>query len=107
MRDLLARKQADRPLDVQLAALRTVYDQIPAGQRPTFLARLDEVCRAWTDWTPPVPANLPPGHPIAWDNLVPYERDQGGYWLYGTDPFGADKRWVPVKRPSEVTSWRP
>ncbi len=26
---------------------------------------------------------------------VPFERDQRGYWLYGRDPFGADKRWLP------------
>jgi protein gp37 len=24
----------------------------------------------------------------------PFERQQGGYWLYGTDPHGADKRWM-------------
>lgn len=23
-----------------------------------------------------------------------FERQQGGYWLYGTDPTGADKRWM-------------
>lgn len=24
----------------------------------------------------------------------PFERQQGGYWLYGIDPHGADKRWM-------------
>lgn len=57
MRDLLARNAAQGPLDVQLAALRHTYEQIPPGQQPTFLARLDELCRAWTDYTPtPRPA---------------------------------------------------
>lgn len=23
---------------------------------------------------------LPEGHPLPWDELVPYEQDQGGYW---------------------------
>ncbi len=36
--------------------------------------------------------------PLTWDELLPYEQQQGGYWLYGTDPFGADKRWIPVRR---------
>lgn len=51
MRDLLARKHADSPLDVQLAALRSTWEKIPADQRPTFLARLDEVSRSWADYT--------------------------------------------------------
>jgi hypothetical protein len=28
--------------------------------------------------------------------LREYERQQGGYWLYGTDPYGSDKKWVPL-----------
>ena len=28
--------------------------------------------------------------------LREYERQQGGYWLYGRDPFGADRVWVSV-----------
>lgn len=48
MRDLLTRKAAQGPLDVQLAALRRTYEQIPPDQQPTFLARLEEVGRAWT-----------------------------------------------------------
>jgi hypothetical protein len=47
MRDLLARKATARPLDVQLDALRRTYGQIPPDQQPSFLARLDEVDRAW------------------------------------------------------------
>jgi hypothetical protein len=38
--------------------------------------------------------------PLTWDELVPYERDQGGYWLYhypGCDVYGNGKIWVPVK----------
>ena len=35
--------------------------------------------------------------PLTWDELKPYEQQQGGYWLYGTNPFGADKRWIPVE----------
>lgn len=44
---------------------------------------------------------LPEGHPIPWDQLVPYERDQGGYWLYppGCDVYGNGKIWVRVPRP--------
>ena len=38
--------------------------------------------------------------PLTWDELRPYEQQQGGYWLYGTDPFGADKRWIPVEATS-------
>ena len=48
MRDRLARKAATSPLDVQLAALRAMYGQIPQDQQASFLARLDEVARAWT-----------------------------------------------------------
>jgi hypothetical protein len=44
-------------------------------------------------------AEKPGRHPLAWDELVPCEKDQRGYWLYGTDPFGADKAWVPVGPP--------
>jgi hypothetical protein len=43
------------------------------------------------------------GHtPLAWDDLVPYERDQGGYWLYhpGCDVYGNGKIWVPVRPPA-------
>lgn len=49
-------------------------------------------------------APLPDGHPIPWDQLVPYERDQGGYWLYpeGCDVYGNGKIWVPVARPAEA-----
>lgn len=43
-----ARKVPQSPLDVQLAALRAVYEQIPPDQQASFLGRLDEVCRAWT-----------------------------------------------------------
>jgi len=37
--------------------------------------------------------------PLAWDELVPYERDQRGYWLYGpwVDVYGNGKLWIPVK----------
>ena len=28
--------------------------------------------------------------------LREYERQQGGYWLYGRDPCGDDKKWVPL-----------
>jgi len=41
--------------------------------------------------------------PLTWDDLVPYEKQQGGYWLTGTDPFGADKRWIPVQKPAGDT----
>jgi hypothetical protein len=40
---------------------------------------------------------------VNWDELKPYEKQQGGYWLYGTDPFGADKRWIPVEAPQDAT----
>ncbi|MFJ5644019.1 DUF6221 family protein [Streptomyces sp. NPDC093223] len=44
---------------------------------------------------------LPKGHPIPWGQLVPYERQQGGYWLYpeGCDVYGDGKQWVGVTRP--------
>jgi hypothetical protein len=44
---------------------------------------------------------LPEGHPLLWDELVPYEKDQGGYWLYppGCDVYGNGKIWVRVPRP--------
>lgn len=44
---------------------------------------------------------LPEGHPIPWADLVPYERDQGGYWLYpkGCDVYGNGRIWVSVPRP--------
>lgn len=50
---------------------------------------------------PPMPADLPPGHPLPWDELVPYERQQGGYWLYErgrVDVYGNGKRFVPVSK---------
>lgn len=39
--------------------------------------------------------------PIAWDQLRPFEQQQGGYWLYGPwcDAYGNGKIWVPVYRP--------
>ena len=40
--------------------------------------------------------------PLTWDELAPYEQQQGGYWLYGTDLLGADKRWIPVGAPRPV-----
>lgn len=53
---------------------------------------------------------LPEGHPIPWDELVPYEQDQGGYWLYpqGCDVYGNGKVWVSVprpERPGELASY--
>ncbi|MCL8016880.1 hypothetical protein [Streptomyces sp. AS02] len=44
---------------------------------------------------------LPEGHPLAWEDLVPYEQQQGGYWLYptGCDVYGNGKIWVRVPRP--------
>jgi len=64
MRDLLNRKASSRtsPLEAQLAALRTVYDQIPADQRASFLARLDEVARAWSGDATAEPQQLPGHH---------------------------------------------
>lgn len=44
---------------------------------------------------------LPEGHPLPWDELVAYEQEQGGYWLYppGCDVYGNGKIWVRVPRP--------
>ena len=97
------RKPDPDPIEGRIDRLRAVWAIIPPESRETFLAKLDEVGRAWTGycWQPEYAPSDLPGHPIAWADLVPYERDQGGYWLYGTDPYGADKRWVPVKRPHE------
>jgi len=46
---------------------------------------------------------LPEGHPLSWDDLMAYEKDQGGYWLYprDCDVYGNGKIWVPVPRPGE------
>lgn len=48
---------------------------------------------------------LPAGHPLAWDDLVPFEKDQCGYWLYpsGRDVFGNDKIWVSVPNPGHAS----
>ncbi|MET7713697.1 hypothetical protein [Streptomyces sp. NPDC005407] len=47
---------------------------------------------------------LPEGHPLTWDQLVPYEKDQGGYWLHprGGDVYGNDKIWVRVQNPEHL-----
>ncbi len=47
---------------------------------------------------------LPDGHPLSWDELVGYEKDQGGYWLYpaGRDMYGNDKIWVRVPNPAHA-----
>lgn len=43
---------------------------------------------------------LPEGHPLPWSELVEYEQQQGGYWLYGPhcDVYGNGKIWVRVPR---------
>lgn len=50
---------------------------------------------------------LPEGHPIPWDQLRPYEQQQGGYWLYpdGRDVFGNDKIWVKSPNPDTVGTY--
>ncbi|NUS25064.1 MAG: hypothetical protein HOV92_12690 [Streptomyces sp.] len=47
---------------------------------------------------------LPEGHPLSWDQLVEYEKDQGGYWLYpsGCDVYGNGKIWVRVPNPAHL-----
>lgn len=47
---------------------------------------------------------LPEGHPLPWSELVEYEQQQGGYWLYGPhcDVYGNGKIWVGVPRPQEA-----
>lgn len=100
------RQPSADPLDARIDRIRAIWALMATTapeSRETFLAKLDEIGRAWTGycWQPEyVTPNLPPGHPIPWADLVPYERDQGGYWLYGTDPFGADKRFVRVQPPA-------
>lgn len=37
-------------------------------------------------------------HALSWDELKPYEKDQGGYWLHGR----GDKTWVAVPNPEHV-----
>jgi hypothetical protein len=49
---------------------------------------------------------LPDGtwhEPLTWEELVPYEREQGGYWLYGpwADVYGGGKVWVPARPPGQ------
>lgn len=36
--------------------------------------------------------------------MLPYERQQGGWWEYGTDPQGADKVWRPAPPTTDVTT---
>lgn len=64
----------------------------PTDQAPAREARQD-----------PAPGGataLPDGHPIPWDQLAPYEQQQGGYWLYppGCDVHGKGRVWVAVTR---------
>jgi len=61
VRDLLARKASSRmsPLEAQLGALRTVHDTVPPEQQASFLARLDEVARAWSGDVTAEPAERP------------------------------------------------
>lgn len=33
-------------------------------------------------------------------SMRPYERQQGGWWEYGSDPQGADKVWRPAPKES-------
>lgn len=43
---------------------------------------------------------LPDGtehEPLTWEQLVPYERDQCGYWLYGPWCDVNGKVWVGVR----------
>lgn len=49
-------------------------------------------------------ATLPEGHPLSWGQLVEYERQQGGYWLYppGCDVYGNGRVWVSVPQPMEA-----
>lgn len=46
---------------------------------------------------------LPEGHPLVWSELKPFERQQGGYWLYlsDCDVYGTGKVWVPVPHPEQ------
>lgn len=39
---------------------------------------------------------------LSWDELAPYERQQGGYWEYGhgEDVYGNGRAWVPVANPA-------
>jgi hypothetical protein len=56
------------------------------------------------DGDAPAPTLEQLGHtPLTWDHLVPYERDQGGYWLYhpGCDVYGNGKIWVRVTPPAD------
>ena len=49
------------------------------------------------------------GHPLSWDQLHPYEQQQGGYWLYEqgkVDAYGNGKTWVSVRPPGAVLADR-
>ncbi len=39
----------------------------------------------------------PPLTPEEVATMKPFERQQGGWWEYGTDPHGADKVWRPAR----------
>ncbi len=53
------RCEARDPLDARIDRLRAVWAILPAESQPTFLAKLDEIGRAWTgyawqpEYTPP------------------------------------------------------
>ncbi len=41
--------------------------------------------------------------PLTWEELKPFEQEQGGYWYYpsGCDVYGNGKVWVRVPRPEQ------
>lgn len=41
-------------------------------------------------------------HAVPWDDLKPYEQQQGGYWLYGPSVslYGEGREFIRVTRPS-------
>lgn len=52
---------------------------------------------------------LPEGHPVPWSELVPYEQQQGGYWVYpqGCDVYGNGRVWVSVRCPQAKEERQP
>ncbi len=104
--DLIAAIEASPGTDVKLlcALLRQVVLDLDEVLLTRELIRVGDMLAAAFGRLPDRPAETEAprrADAVPWNDLKPYEKQQGGYWLYGTDPFGADKQWIPV-RPAET-----
>jgi protein gp37 len=104
MRSMLSRP--DFQSEVAVSAIK--FGEVPCGPWPMRHVWLGTSVESqqWADIR--IPALLGTPAAVRWlscepllgpVNLQPYlprqfEREQGGYWVYGTDPLGTDKRWM-------------